>query len=605
MIPAKPIQTTVCCSDTNRRLSVVLIMSERKIPTISESLVFKGKSTLLQINRTVKNLFDKKFKRFSINNKLIDKAIIAESKTALWTESDEAEKVLLVGKVQNLRVALRKLNGLEIPANGTFSFWAQVGRASRLRGFVEGRELREGCIIPNIGGGLCQLSNALYDAALKAGFEIMERHAHTQVISGSLAEKGRDATVFWNYVDLRFRFAQPFRIEAKMDAENLIVSFRSDSKATSKQVPAQLKKKQEQNEPQSCMTCGVGDCFRNVTPKDEHKNFGRAAFLVDEFFPEFDDYIQSVRTEKDLLVIPIDGKRFRKSNYAWTLKGFKNIKQSLMTTLIRSYQSRKLSAQGAARQRALLSSYEQLADSFSRSLSFDVTHVCVQQNLLPYLWREGHLGGRTFDVLMNALPMKHLQERLDTAKELHPESKTLADFRADDWIVNAELEALKYARKIITPHTEIASLFPEKTLLLNWKIPVQTLSANGHKRTKIIFPASTVGRKGAYELREALQGLNAELVTIGSQIEGEDFWHGLSVEYKNGSHDWLTEASAVVLPAFVEHKPRRLLQAVAYGVPVIASTACGVENVEGVINVPVGDVMALRSALQKVVENKV
>ena len=79
-----------------------------------------------------------------------------------------------------------------------------------MRGFVKGRELREGCIIPNVGGGLCQVSNALYDAALQAGHEIVERHAHTQVIAGSLAEQGRDATVFWNYVDLRFRSERPF-----------------------------------------------------------------------------------------------------------------------------------------------------------------------------------------------------------------------------------------------------------------------------------------------------------------------------------------------------------------------------------------------------------
>ena len=92
-------------------------------------------------------------------------------------------------------------------------------------GFVEGRELREGCIIPNIGGGLCQLSNALYDAALKANFEIVERHAHTQIVAGSLAELGRDATVFWNYVDLRFRSPAPFRIETRLDSGELVVRF--------------------------------------------------------------------------------------------------------------------------------------------------------------------------------------------------------------------------------------------------------------------------------------------------------------------------------------------------------------------------------------------
>ena len=92
---------------------------------------------------------------------------------------------------------------------------------SRLKGYVDGRELREGCIIPNVGGGLCQISNALYDAALKANFEIIERHAHSQIIAGSLAEQGRDATVFWNYVDLRFRSANAFRIEAKLGKDHL------------------------------------------------------------------------------------------------------------------------------------------------------------------------------------------------------------------------------------------------------------------------------------------------------------------------------------------------------------------------------------------------
>ena len=98
--------------------------------------------------------------------------------------------MLLAGKVHNLRLAVKKLDGLEISGGEVFSFWKNVGQASRLKGFVVGRELREGCIIPNVGGGLCQISNALYDAALKANFEIVERHAHSQIVEGSLAERG-------------------------------------------------------------------------------------------------------------------------------------------------------------------------------------------------------------------------------------------------------------------------------------------------------------------------------------------------------------------------------------------------------------------------------
>ena len=76
---------------------------------------------------------------------------------------------------------------------------------------MAGRELREGCIIPVVGGGLCQFECALTYAALSAGFEIIERHAHTQVIPLT-REVARDATVFWNYVDLRSgRRALPHR----------------------------------------------------------------------------------------------------------------------------------------------------------------------------------------------------------------------------------------------------------------------------------------------------------------------------------------------------------------------------------------------------------
>jgi hypothetical protein len=39
-----------------------------------------------------------------------------------------------------------------------------------------------------------------------------------------------------------------------------------------------------------------------------------------------------------------------------------------------------------------------------------------------------------------------------------------------------------------------------------------------------VFPASTVGRKGCYELREALAGINSKLVVLGSLIEGHEFW---------------------------------------------------------------------------------
>ena len=571
---------------------------ERRLPTRLESVVFRGKTGLLQLRRALFDRFTSRVVRHQKNMTLISAEVISSSRTPLWTEIEPEERFLVAGKIHNLRLAVRRLDGLEVPAGQTFSFWRQVGRASRLRGYVEGRELREGCIIPNVGGGLCQISNALYDAALDSGLEIVERHAHTQVVVGSLAERDRDATVFWNYVDLRFRSDTPFRIEAQLDEKDLTVRFRAEKKTlpmsqTIRRIPV------HNDTPQSCATCEMGDCHR-VVDSGTHREFGKTAFLVDEFSPEFDSYIQTNRISKDELFMPLDGKRFKRGNYAWTTAGFDSSRQSLLVTAVRSYRSRKLAAQGRARQLNLLAMHERLADSYAKRLGYEVLHVVVQQDLLPFLWKNGHLGGRTFDVLMSALPMQELQRRLDAAAELHPESTTLADFRADNDLVLTETEALKHARRIITPHADIAKLFPKRAEHLEWTTPQRPrIQQITNTIPNIVFPAATVGRKGCYELREALRGLDVKLTLLGPLIEGGNFWDGFETE--RGGDDWLDGADAVVLPAFVEHKPRRLLMAAACGIPVIASPACGVAPSEFITVVDPCDVALLRGKITSAV----
>lgn len=572
-----------------------------ELPSLHQALIFKAKAGLLQIKRGTENFFDRSLKRFPLSPALQNSPVIAASKTELWTETEPEERFLLAGKIQNLRIALARLNGAHVPAGAVFSFWRQIGKATRARGYVVGRELREGCIIPNVGGGLCQLSNALYDAALEANFEIVERHAHTQIVRGSLAESGRDATVFWNYVDLRFRSPHAFRIEARLDAEHLVVNFKSDRPKTATLFQIQGRKIHDARHPTdvgSCATCGVQECFRMVKPAKSH-DFGSTAFLVDEFSPEFDAYLQTAKGEKDFLFVPLDGRRFKKANYAWTTAGFERVRQSWLPTAVRAYRSRKLAAQGAARQKNLLEMAEKLARSYARNLSYDALHLVVSQNLLPFLWRAGALGGRTFDVLMTNLPIKNLQERLDFAQSLHPESKTLGDFRAPEWLVRAETEALENAGKIITPHTEIASLFAERANLLSWHLPkIQAPKPRAENpKPVIVFPASTVGRKGVYELREALRGLDVKLITFGADIEGEDFWAGFDAERGSAANGWLERADLVVLPSFVETKPRRLLEAAAKQIPVIASKACGVENLAGVESIETGDARILKAKL--------
>jgi glycosyltransferase involved in cell wall biosynthesis len=571
------------------------VTSARQVPTRHSAFIFRGKSVLLQASRLLREIVSgsrpRKYPTGSVLKGLPEAAV---SRTPLWTETDPAERFLVAGKIHNLRAAARRLNGVELPAGAVFSFWRQVGRASRFRGYVAGRELREGCIIPNIGGGLCQLSNALYDAALKCGLDIVERHAHTRVVAGSLAEQGRDATVFWNYVDLRFRAPQQLRIEVELDTKDLIVRFRSEWATSAVSTPAKYRPVHEP-EPGSCATCEVGDCHR-VIPKTETE-FGRIAFLVDEYSPEFDGFIQEERKAGDRLFVPLDGRRFRRANYAWSTAGFGDVRQSLFVTAQRSFASRRLAAQGRARQLNLLAMQERLARDVARRLRYEDTHLIVHQGLLPYLWRDGHLGGRTFDVLLSALPMSEIQKQLDAAASLYPESTTLADFRADPDLLAAENAVLERARRIITPHSFAAKLFPGRAQRLDWAVPAPDVRRGpAHGKPVIVFPASTVGRKGCYELREALRDMDVSLMLQGPVIESAGFWKGFNIVPRTPR--WLDLAAAVVLPAFVEHRPRRLLMAAAAGIPAIASAQCGLEGVKGVTTLEKFDAETLRSAIE-------
>jgi hypothetical protein len=141
----------------------------------------------------------------------------------LYTLAEPRERALELGKVQNLRVASAAVDGLVLEPGETFSFWRAAGRPGRSKGYVIGRELRLGCMIPSVGGGICQLTNALSRVAHQAGLELVERHSHSVHPEGFFIDAETDATVFWNYVDLRFRSDRRVRIGAALTETTLVV----------------------------------------------------------------------------------------------------------------------------------------------------------------------------------------------------------------------------------------------------------------------------------------------------------------------------------------------------------------------------------------------
>jgi hypothetical protein len=525
--------------------------------------------------------------------------ILAESRSPLWSDPRLAERRHQLGKVHNLRRAVRALDRVRVPPGATFSFWAQIGRPSRRRGFVTGRMLQQGCLVPATGGGLCQLSNALYQAALASDCLIVERHAHSRRVPGSAAALGRDATVAWNYVDLRFRARAPLLVEATLTGDDLIIRFRGRDAGPA---PAHEQPAAASAAPEVAATCGTCDrttCFRHEgAPGDEPR--GRTAFLLNECWPEFRDYVRRSRRADDVLAIPLDGARVRLARYRWDTGGFAKVATAPLAALTRAITMRRLKDQGPARRAAELRGAARLADRLSRVLGEDVTDMCAAQSLLPFLWRAGHLGGRRFSVLLTRPPMHLIHARLDAAAAANPERASLADFRAPDWIVAAERAALAQAERIVTPHAELADLFGDRAVRLAWQMP-PVAPAHPHPATKCIaFPGPTVARKGAFELRAIARALDLEVMLLGSELEGPDFWDGVRVHRPPadaGPYGWLDGVAAVVQPAQFEERPRHLLAALAAGVPVIATAGCGLGPQPGLTIVPYGDADALAAAV--------
>jgi hypothetical protein len=576
--------------------------AERAPPSRRQAALFVGKAWCFRMQRWLRDPAGQKPRRLERRPAAAGGRALAVSHSPLYASGAAAEQALQAGKVQNLRVAARYLHGLVIPAGALFSFWAQVPRPTRRLGFVRGRELREGCVIASVGGGLCQLSNALYDAALTAGCEIVERHAHSRRLPGSMAALGRDATIFWNYVDLRFRPAVDCQLEVSLDRDRLTVALRALGAASAVSAPtvrsAQSLDVDADEATGSCDSCGMTACFRNE-PVPARLPATGAAWLVDAWWPEHDAYLRERAGPQDWLFTPLDSLRLGLGPYRWNSAGFAVVRQAPWLVAARSWRSRRLARQGAARQRALLEMDEALARHYARQLPFAATHLVVSQTLLPFVWRAGALGGRSFDVLMTRLPLAALQATLDRAAKAWPQSPTLADFRADPALLEAESAALAAARRWITPHSHIARLAGAKAEKLAWHLPAPG-PARVTRGTGIAFPASTLGRKGAYELRAVAKELDLPLLLGGPVLESGGFWDGIHVTAANGT--LLAEAAIVVLPAWLEDQPRRLLQALGMGIPVIASDACGLEGLPGAKTFPAGNAQALRDVIGEAIE---
>lgn len=123
----------------------------------------------------------------------------------------------------NIALALGKFNGLRVNAGEQVSFNSIVGQRTAAQGFREAKIIVKGKYVDGIGGGVCQVSTTIFNAAVQAGLQITESHNHS--LRSSYIPLGHDAMVSGN-ADLRFinNTGAPIYFETKFQNHRLSVT---------------------------------------------------------------------------------------------------------------------------------------------------------------------------------------------------------------------------------------------------------------------------------------------------------------------------------------------------------------------------------------------
>jgi vancomycin resistance protein YoaR len=110
----------------------------------------------------------------------------------------------------NIGRAAELVNGTVLKPRETFSLNDTVGERTRANGFTKGFIIEDGVYQEELGGGVSQLATTTFNAMFFAGLEDVEHKTHSFYIDRYPV--GREATVAWGSVDLRFRNTTPYGV---------------------------------------------------------------------------------------------------------------------------------------------------------------------------------------------------------------------------------------------------------------------------------------------------------------------------------------------------------------------------------------------------------
>lgn len=127
-------------------------------------------------------------------------------------------------RTTNLKLAAKKINGTVLLPGETFSYNKVVGERTIAAGYKNAAIYQNGEVVDGLGGGICQISTTLFNAALFANLDIIELHNHQFV--PSYVGAGRDATVAYGSKDFKFKNSRKYAIKLECSVSGGVAKFK-------------------------------------------------------------------------------------------------------------------------------------------------------------------------------------------------------------------------------------------------------------------------------------------------------------------------------------------------------------------------------------------
>lgn len=169
------------------------------------------------------------------NNGTLDVELPVKTTPASVTYEDIAQINGVIGKretdiggtsnrLKNVALAANRINGTVLRTGEVFSYNKIVGHRTVEAGFFEAPEIVKGALKPGVGGGVCQVSSTLFNAALLSGLKIVDRSHHAFPVHYLPA--GLDATVVDGDIDFQFANSTDAPIYIYGNGHNGVLKFR-------------------------------------------------------------------------------------------------------------------------------------------------------------------------------------------------------------------------------------------------------------------------------------------------------------------------------------------------------------------------------------------